>query len=45
MAVCVENVSSVENSVDSTSDLLSDIVDSNPDHTNNTGFLFQRGEA
>jgi hypothetical protein len=38
--MCVENVSSVENSLDSISELLSDdIVVSNPDHTNNTGFL------
>ncbi|CAB4030874.1 Hypothetical predicted protein [Paramuricea clavata] len=45
MAVCVENFSSFENSLDSTSELLSGIVDSNPDHTNNIGFLevSQRG--
>jgi hypothetical protein len=39
MPVCVENFSSVENSLYSTSELLSYIVVSNPDHTNNTGFL------
>jgi hypothetical protein len=39
MEVCVENFSSIENSLDSISELLSGIVDSNPDHTNNTGFL------
>jgi hypothetical protein len=32
-----QNFGSVENSLDSTSELLSGIVDSNPDHTNNTG--------